>query len=166
MKRIEVGAQGRLTVGFGAGALLAGSGGGSGRLAALVTSLRFDPVELATRLILPLAWPWPWPWPFFSLGLVALGSESSCAAVAREALDGGMENAVQGYRVVVLWLASIEGEVLKRIGIVFVRRRGSGLATNGRVVVWVVVRKADSDRRFSKADRAGEMWGQRTGERR
>jgi len=43
--------------------------------AAFVTSFKFDPVELATRRIFPLAWPWP----FFSLGWVDLGSESSWA---------------------------------------------------------------------------------------
>lgn len=80
-------AQGKLTVGFDAGALLAASATGSGRLAALVTSLRLEPVELATRLIFPFVWPWP----FFSLELVVFGSGSSCATAAREALEGGME---------------------------------------------------------------------------
>lgn len=42
--------------------------------AAFVTSFKLDPVELATRRILPLAW-----WPFFSLGWVDFGSESSWA---------------------------------------------------------------------------------------
>lgn len=68
------GLDGELTLGLGAGALVAtASTAGEGRFAALVTSLRFDPVWLATRLILPFVWPWP----FFSLELVGFDSGSS-----------------------------------------------------------------------------------------
>lgn len=56
-------------------------------LAAFWTSLRLDPVELATRRILPLLLCVLWP--FFSLELVVLVSGSSWAA-AREALEGGI----------------------------------------------------------------------------
>lgn len=66
--------EGKLTLGLGAGALVAmGSTAGEGRFAALVTSLRFEPVWLATRLILPFVWPWP----FLSLELVGFDSGSS-----------------------------------------------------------------------------------------
>lgn len=80
--RLNAVLQSRLTVGSGAGALVAGSAGGSGRFAAFVTSLRLDPVELAMRLIFPFAWP------FFSLELPVFDSGSSCAAAAREAFGG------------------------------------------------------------------------------
>ena len=67
---------GRLTLGLAAGALVtAASVGGDGMFAAFVTSFKFDPVELATRRIFPLAWPWP----FLSFAWVDFGSESSWA---------------------------------------------------------------------------------------
>lgn len=62
-----------------------GSATSVGKVAAFCTSLRFEPVWLATRLILPFVWPWP----FFLSAVVGFASAaSSCPAVARDALGG------------------------------------------------------------------------------
>lgn len=72
--------------------------------AAFVTSFKFDPLELATRRILPLVWPWP----FFSLGLVDFGSESSWTFLggivggARRGEEGEEGGSAVRYRLICL----------------------------------------------------------------